>query len=161
MPVTEPLQNILHLLLCLPSSSPSPLQFWTPFECCQYWSSLGSAGNIISAQVYLQPLARPLTLLSQCLTARLFRITLSQAAAFQVAHIPKGLAYTGWLIRAQIAHEFSVHPTIIQNNCGCRVTWRSFRNSSPWVGDKHQNRGPLLSPPTVAALLFLGSPMNL
>lgn len=109
MPVTEPRQNILHLLLSLSSSSPSPSQLWTPFKCCQCWSILGS-GDIISTQVNFQPLARPLTLFFQCLTHRPFRITLSQAASLQVACIPEGLAYRGWLIKAQTAHEFSVHP---------------------------------------------------
>lgn len=52
-----------------------------------------------------------------------------------------------------------MHP--YNNNCGCRVAWRAFRNSSSWIDDKHQNREPLLSPSTVAALLFLGSSMNL
>lgn len=108
MPVTEPQQNILNLLLCLPSSSPSPSQLWTPLKCCRYWSVLGSGSNIISAQVYLQPLTRLFTLLFQCLTARSFRIALSQAASFQVACIPKSLACAEWLIRTQIAHEFSV-----------------------------------------------------
>lgn len=147
-------------MLSLPPSSPSPYQLWAPFSCCQYGPFfLGSGSNIIRAQVYLHHLASPLTLLVQRLwwQALPFRSTISQAV---VACVPEGLVYIGRLIHIQTQPAFCIQPPS-PSSYGCRVTWRSFGNSSPWVDGKRQTNRLLLSSSTVPVSWVLSFLMHL
>lgn len=122
-------ENILHLLLCLPCSSPQHHSFG-------FLSSAATTGvswevvTTSSVPRCIRSLYQGPIPCFQCLTARPFRITHSQAASFQVDCIPKGLAYAEWLIRAQTAQEFSAS-TIVQNNCGCRVPGGLSETAAP------------------------------
>ena len=160
MSVKVPQQDILHLVLSLPVSpstipalgsfQPLPVPALLPRKLQQRRQDSG-----IFATFRKPPyLAWSMALMT--------RFTLQKCCQSGCGFLYSWGLSIRWKVNSYSSRTW-VLPTaaILQWNYGCRITSRSFRNSSPWSDGKQQNSRPLLSSSTVPASCFSGFPMHL